>query len=89
MVISNYFALLVLIGYFQILSAALPVKIPQLSGNSSEQCNLEFTQEQASTSAIYNAITTLLSSNKKSPVTASVTNNIFPDTTYHISSILI
>ncbi len=53
---SNYFALLVLIGYFQILSAALPVKIP----HSSEQCNLEFTLEQASKSAIHDAITNIV-----------------------------
>ena len=57
---SNYFALLVLVGYFQISFPALPVRIPQLSRNSSEQCNLGFTQEQATTSAVHDAIANIV-----------------------------
>ncbi len=52
----SHFALLVLMGYVNISVATLPVQLPQVTGNSSEQCTREFASKLATTSTIQDAI---------------------------------
>ncbi len=54
----SLFLVLVLIEYVQVSPAGL--LIPQVTGNSNEQCNLELASIQASTSAIYDAVTNIV-----------------------------